>query len=63
MNLAFADGGRAFLGTVPLDGMLAAAAAPNKDPIPARWADGMDRRGRRLPARPDGDARRPHAAG
>ena len=39
LNLAFADGGRAFLGTVPLDGMLAAAEAPGKDPIPARWAE------------------------
>lgn len=38
LNLAFSDGGRAFFGTVPLDGVLAAAAAPNKDPIPARWA-------------------------
>jgi hypothetical protein len=39
LNLAFADGGRVFLGTAPLDGLLAAAAAPNPDPIPARWAD------------------------
>jgi len=39
LNLAFADGGRVFLGTTPLDGLLAAAATPNLDPIPLRWAD------------------------
>lgn len=39
LNLAFADGGRVFLGTASIDGLLAAAVAPNPDPIPARWAD------------------------
>jgi len=39
LNLAFADGGRVFLGTAPLDGLLAASKAPNPDPIPARWAE------------------------
>lgn len=39
LNLAFVDGGRVFLGTASLDGLLTAAAAPNPDPIPARWAD------------------------
>jgi len=39
LNLAFSDGGRAFFGTIPLEGVLAAARAPNKDPIPARWAE------------------------
>lgn len=39
LNIAFADGGRMYLGTASLDGLLAASAAPNPDPIPARWAD------------------------
>ena len=39
LNLAFTDGGRVFLGTAPLDGLIAAAAVPNPDPIPPRWAD------------------------
>jgi hypothetical protein len=39
MSLAFASGGRAFFGTAPLDGLLAASIEPNPDPIPARWAD------------------------
>jgi hypothetical protein len=37
MNLAFADGGRAFFGTGAIDGMVAASASPNPYPIPARW--------------------------
>ena len=38
LRLAFADGGRVFLGTVPIDGMLAAASEPNTYPIPDSWA-------------------------
>jgi hypothetical protein len=38
MHLAFANDGRAFFGTGPIDGLVAAAKAPNQNPIPARWA-------------------------
>ncbi len=37
MRLAFADGGRAFFGTGPIDALIAAASQPNPSPIPARW--------------------------
>jgi hypothetical protein len=37
MRLAFANGGRAFFGTGPIDAMVAAASRPNPSPIPARW--------------------------
>lgn len=39
LHLAFASSGRAFVGTAPLDAVLAAAAEPNPQPVPARWAD------------------------
>jgi hypothetical protein len=38
MNLAFVTGGRAIVGTMPIDTVVAAAAQPNAYPIPARWA-------------------------
>lgn len=38
LRLAFASDGRAFVGTAPLDQLLAAAKAPNAFPIPERWA-------------------------
>lgn len=38
MYLAFVTGGRAIVGTVPIDMVVAAAAKPNAYPIPARWA-------------------------
>ncbi len=40
--LAFAEGGRAFAGTAPLDPILAAAASPGSSPIPARWRSAWD---------------------
>ena len=39
MKLAFADGGRAFFGTGPIDSLVMAASSPNPSPIPARWAE------------------------
>lgn len=39
MNLAFVTGGRAIIGTAPIDPVIAAAAHPNPYPIPARWAE------------------------
>ncbi|MBN2876009.1 MAG: hypothetical protein JXM71_13000 [Spirochaetales bacterium] len=39
LRLAFVDGGRAFVGTGSIDGLLAAAATPNPNPIPVRWSD------------------------
>lgn len=38
LRLAFADGGRVFLGTVPLTGILKAASEPHSHPIPSSWA-------------------------
>lgn len=42
LRLAFAKDGRALVGNAPLDGLLAALAAPNPDPIPARWSQAWD---------------------
>lgn len=42
VHLAFAEGGRAFAGTTPLDSLLAAAASPGPSPIPERWRDAWD---------------------
>ncbi|HPE89130.1 MAG TPA: hypothetical protein PLH55_06425 [Spirochaetales bacterium] len=39
LHLAFASSGRAFVGTVPLDAVIAAAVEPNPMPVPARWSD------------------------
>lgn len=39
MRLAFVSGGRAFVGTEPLDGLISAAESPNPYPIPARWEE------------------------
>jgi len=39
MHLAFMTGGRAIVGTAPIDSVMAAAAQPNVYPIPARWAE------------------------
>jgi len=39
LRLAFATGGRLFLGTGPLDSMEAAAKAPSPQPVPERWLD------------------------
>jgi len=38
-HLAFADGGRAFVGTTSLSGLLAASVAPRPSPIPDRWQE------------------------
>ena len=38
LRRSFTKGGRVLVGTASLDMMLAAAASPNPDPIPARWA-------------------------
>lgn len=39
LHLAFASSGRAFVGTAPLDAVMAAAVEPNPQPVPGRWAD------------------------
>lgn len=39
LRLAFVTGGRALLGTAPIDAMVEAAARPHPHPIPARWTE------------------------
>lgn len=39
LRLAFVTGGRALVGTAPIDSMVEAAAKPHPHPIPARWAE------------------------
>lgn len=39
LRLAFVTGGRALMGTGPIDSMVEAAAKPHPHPIPARWSE------------------------